>query len=182
MNQQTTSKGWLGSGWIGLLGAIIFLVIAVPLIWGGVELIGVGGSVYYLIVGGALALVALLILRSHRGALWLYVAVLAGTIVWALAEVGLSCWDLMPRILGPAILGLWFAIPAVRRRLTGGPGWPGAAWVTPALFVLSMALLLGSYSSSFVLSGMQAGATTTTASLSRALHTIHRAIRISCCL
>jgi quinoprotein glucose dehydrogenase/quinate dehydrogenase (quinone) len=147
MDQDKAAGGWFGSGWLGLIGAIIFLVIAVPLLWGGVELVGAGGSPYYLIAGIGLALVALLILRGHRGALWLYVAVLVGTIVWALAEVGFDCWGLMPRILGPAILGLWFAIPAVRRRLVKGPSWPGAAWATPLLFVVAMAMLFGSYAS-----------------------------------
>jgi quinoprotein glucose dehydrogenase/quinate dehydrogenase (quinone) len=145
MNQTMTAGGWRAAGWLGLVGTIIFLLIAAPLVWGGIELIAVGGSAYYLIVGIALALVALLILRGHRVALWLYVVVLAGTIAWALAEVGLSCWDLMPRILAPAILGLWFAIPAVRRRLVSGPVWPGAAWATPLLFVIAFALMFGSY-------------------------------------
>lgn len=68
MNQDKAAGGWLGSGWLGLLGALIFLVIAVPLVWGGVVLIEVGGSSYYLVGGIGLALVALLILRGHRGA------------------------------------------------------------------------------------------------------------------
>ncbi len=145
MNQDRAAGGWRGTGWLGLLGALIFFLLAAPLVRGGVELIRVGGSFYYLIAGIGLALVALLILRRHRAALWLYVAVLAGTILWSLAEVGLSCWDLMPRILGPAILGLWFAIPAVRRKFVAGPAWPGSAWATPLLFVVAMALLFGSY-------------------------------------
>ena len=62
-----------------------------------------------------------------------------------LAEVGLNCWALMPRLAGPAILGLWFAIPAVRRGLVRGPRLRGGAIVLPVLFVLAFALMIGSY-------------------------------------
>jgi quinoprotein glucose dehydrogenase/quinate dehydrogenase (quinone) len=126
-----------------VVGALIFLAAGLPLVWGGALLIRAGGSTYYLIAGLLLAIVGVLLWRGHRAALWLYALVLAGTILWALAEAGLDFWALLPRIFGPVVLGLWFAIPAVRRRLTAGPRLPGEGWANPALFVLAIALLLG---------------------------------------
>jgi len=128
-------------GWLGALGTLLFLLAGLPLVFGGAWLIGLGGSFYYLITGLLVTVVAVLIWRGHRGALWLYALVLLGTIVWALCEVGINFWALLPRIFGPALLGLWFAIPAVRRRLVTGPQWPGAAWATPVLFIVAIGLL-----------------------------------------
>src|SRR4051794_17396017 len=134
-----------GSAVLRWVGTIIFLILGAPLIWGGIRLVGLGGSPYYIIAGLLLVVTAILILRRQRAALWLYAALLLGTILWALAEVGLDCWALTPRLTGPAILGLWFAIPAVRRGLARGPQIPGAAIALPALFVVASGLIIGSY-------------------------------------
>jgi len=144
MNQvdSAPAEGFSLLRWIG---TAIFLVLGVPLIWGGIRLVGLGGSPYYVIAGLLLAVTAILILRRHACALWLYAVILLGTIIWALAEVGLNCWALMPRLAGPAVLGLWFAIPAVWRGLPRGPKIRGDALVLPALFVLAFGLMIGSY-------------------------------------
>ncbi len=104
-----------GSGGVPLagIGTILFLLLGLPLLWGGIRLVGLGGSPYYVIAGIFLVVTAVLILRRHACALWLYAAILLGTILWALAEVGPDCWALTPRLVGPAILG-----PVVRH--TGG--------------------------------------------------------------
>jgi quinoprotein glucose dehydrogenase/quinate dehydrogenase (quinone) len=132
-------------GFLPLIGTILFLLVGAPLVWGGVALIRAGGSAYYLVAGSLLVITAIFLWRRHSAALWLYAALLLGTILWALGEVGLNCWGLLPRIAGPAILGLWFAIPAVRRGLVQGPRFAGAGLVMPALFVAAFALILGSY-------------------------------------
>jgi quinoprotein glucose dehydrogenase/quinate dehydrogenase (quinone) len=138
------------------IGTILFLLTGIPLVWGGIVLVGLGGSPYYVIAGVLLVIVAVLSWLRHAAALWLYAALLLATILWSLAEAGLDCWALVPRLVGPAILGLWFAIPAVRRGFTRGPRIGGAGFVTPVLFVLSFALLLGSYASArFVPTGSE---------------------------
>jgi quinoprotein glucose dehydrogenase/quinate dehydrogenase (quinone) len=139
-----THASRLRPGWLSVIGAILFLVIAAPLLVGGSKLIALGGSPYYLIAGLLLLGVAILIWRHHRGALWIYVAFLVGTILWSLGEVGFDGWQLLPRLAGPAVIGLWFAVPAIRRRLRSGPNWPGEAWATAALFAVSLILVLAS--------------------------------------
>ena len=62
MNQVdgAPAQGFSALRWIG---TIIFLILGVPLIWGGIRLVGLGGSPYYVIAGLLLAVTAILILR-----------------------------------------------------------------------------------------------------------------------
>lgn len=106
--EKTTSRPLWG---IRLLGLILALMGA-ALGWGGIELVGLGGSAYYLITG--LALIAsgvLLILRKPLG-LAVFAAVFVGTLIWALAEVGWQFWPLMPRLAPVVVLGLLAALLA----------------------------------------------------------------------
>jgi glucose dehydrogenase len=57
---------------------------------------------------------------------------LTWTIAWSLWEVGLDDWALQPRLIAPALIGLLFMLPAVRRATHTSRWWVGA----PALAVL----------------------------------------------
>ena len=86
-----------------ILGAVIALVGAV-LTFGGGWLIGLGGSPYYLLAGGGLVAAGVfLILRNVLGA-WIYLGVYVATLLWALWEVGLNGWALVPRVIAPTVL------------------------------------------------------------------------------
>ena len=86
-----------------LLGALIALVGAV-LTFGGGWLLGLGGSPYYLLAGiGLIASGVFLILRSVLG-FWIYLGVYVATLLWALWEVGLNGWALVPRVIAPTVL------------------------------------------------------------------------------
>lgn len=97
------------------------------LVFGG-YLLGLGGSAYYVIAGIALIATAALLWRGNSVALLIYALVLAGTILWALWEVGLDFWQLAPRGDVLAILGVLLILPWVTRgleprvRLTSGSG------------------------------------------------------------
>ncbi len=107
-----------------VLGAVL-LLIGVVLAVGGVILIASGGSWYYALAGlGLIAAGAPMMQRLIIGA-WIYIAVFALTLIWALWEVGLQGWPLVPRLLGPLVLLLLviLALPtlgsAARWRLWG---------------------------------------------------------------
>lgn len=104
--------------WLRRLAGVVLLVIGAVLAAGGVKLLTLGGSAYYLLTGLACLGSGLLLWRGDRRGLWLYAAMLAGTVVWALAEVGTQFWQLLPRIAGPAVIGALLALPPIRRRLT----------------------------------------------------------------
>jgi quinoprotein glucose dehydrogenase len=87
---------------LGGLLALIGLALAI----GGAWLAALGGSIYYLLAGiGLIASGVLLILGRPLGA-YLYLGVFALTVLWALWEVGLNVWALIPRVFGPAVLAM----------------------------------------------------------------------------
>lgn len=107
----------LGARLVGL----ILLVVSVPLLWWGAQLLWLGGSAYYVLAGFALlASAVLLFLRRAAGA-WLYALILCVTIIWALYEAGARFWPQVPRLGGPLLLGLLMALPFVWRPLAGWP-------------------------------------------------------------
>jgi quinoprotein glucose dehydrogenase len=98
---------------------LIGLVMAV----GGLNLVILGGSTYYLVASLFLSVSGYLLLQGRRrSGAWVYVAALALTIAWALFEVGLDFWLLIPRVDGPLAIGLillifWARAPLGRRSL-----------------------------------------------------------------
>lgn len=86
--------------WPGRVLAALALIGAAITIGGGI-LLGLGGSAYYFLGG------------------------LAVTFGWAWWEVGANGWGLAPRLIGPAVIGLAFALLLIRRRL-GRAAWVAA--------------------------------------------------------
>jgi quinoprotein glucose dehydrogenase len=112
---------------LAILAAIVAL-LGLVLGVGGVWLAVLGGSLYYLIAGLILIGCAVLLWQRRPAALWLYALLLVGTMIWALAEVGLDFWQLAPRGDLLVILGVVLALPWIVRRLGGAARWPGPAW------------------------------------------------------
>lgn len=126
---------------------VFFLLLGLALAALGVWLVALGGSWYYLLAGLGVVGTGALVLRRRVEALWLYGVVLVGTILWAIAEVGLRGWELEPRLLAPAVLGIWMLLPWVRRKLVlggnaGSPMLRGAAFL-PAAGVVAALVVLG---------------------------------------
>lgn len=88
-----------------LLGGLLALIGAV-MAAGGVWLAVLGGSLYYLFAGLGLIASGILLIRGSAAGAWLYLIVFAFTVLWALWEVGLNGWALVPRIIGPALLAI----------------------------------------------------------------------------
>ena len=87
--------------------AVVLLAIALALVAGGAELALLGGSLYYVIAGVAVLVSAWWIWRGDHRGVWLYGAMLVGTLLWALAEGGLDPWRLQSRLVAPLVLGIW---------------------------------------------------------------------------
>ncbi|NBA94542.1 glucose/quinate/shikimate family membrane-bound PQQ-dependent dehydrogenase [Pseudomonas sp. R5(2019)] len=90
----------------GLLG-VLLLLMGLAMLAGGIKLSSLGGSLYYVLAGIGFAVTGILLLLGHRAALGLYAITLFASTVWALLEVGLDWWQLVPR------LSLWFALGVV---------------------------------------------------------------------
>ncbi|MDA8445897.1 glucose/quinate/shikimate family membrane-bound PQQ-dependent dehydrogenase [Paracidovorax valerianellae] len=98
---------------IGLLLVVIGLAIGV----GGVWLIALGGSWYYLPAGLATLLAGWMLAQRNPAALWVYAALVLVTLVWSLWEAGLDWWPLAARGDVFFVLGLLLLTPAVSRGL-----------------------------------------------------------------
>ncbi|HCJ29972.1 MAG TPA: glucose dehydrogenase [Pseudomonas sp.] len=98
--------------------AVIVALFGLALAAGGVWLISLGGSWYYLIAGvGMLVSGVLLFMRRITG-VWLYWLVFIGTVIWAFWEVGFEPWSLMPRLAALTVIALLTLafIPVLRHR------------------------------------------------------------------
>lgn len=111
-----------------LLSVLLFAIGALIAI-GGIWLVALGGSLYYLLGGVAVAVAGVVLWFGRAASGWLYAAFLLVTLAWSLWEAGADGWALAPRLIGPAVFGLLFALPWVRR-------WIGRAGWYPALAAL----------------------------------------------
>ncbi|GAO38707.1 quinoprotein glucose dehydrogenase [Sphingomonas changbaiensis NBRC 104936] len=120
--------------------AVVLALLGLAVGIGGAWLVALGGSLYYLIAGLALIGCAVLLWQRRPAALWLYALLLVGTMIWALAEVGLDFWQLAPRGDLLVILAILLALPWVVRRLERTARWPGPAW--PLVGAIGLAVLV----------------------------------------
>ncbi|MGE7957402.1 glucose/quinate/shikimate family membrane-bound PQQ-dependent dehydrogenase [Pseudomonas sp. NPDC089530] len=126
-----------------LLG-ILLLLMGLALLAGGIKLSMLGGSLYYLLAGIGLVISGVLLLAGRSAALLVYGVVLFASSVWALWEVGLDWWQLVPRLslffaLGVVLLLPWFRRPLLRN----GPAPLGTAVLGVAV-VLAGGAAIGS--------------------------------------
>jgi membrane-bound PQQ-dependent dehydrogenase (glucose/quinate/shikimate family) len=99
------------------LFALLLLAIGFYLMINGVRLVILGGSPYYVLFGVAISASAVLLWMRRAEAMLVYGTVLLATLAWALWESGDNGWALMPRVVAPAVLGLVWLLPALRRAL-----------------------------------------------------------------
>jgi len=118
------------AGVLVLFGAVLLL--------GGTWLALIGGSLYYVLTGGAIVVSGILIFRRNRLGALLYAAIFALTIPWALWETGPDPWALVPRLVAHAILLALVALvtPFLIRRTTWPLALGGAAGAIVALAVV----------------------------------------------
>ena len=121
-----------GSNLYRILIATLMLLLGAALAYGGGQLLALGGSPAYLVIGVALLVSAALLLARRAEGLWLYAVALAGTLIWSLWEVGLDWWALSARGSLLVVLGLLLVPVAF--------GFRGAIGSRP-LVILTLALV-----------------------------------------
>ena len=125
--------------WPRVLGVVLALV-GLALLIGGIQLVTLGGSWYYLIAGAASVVSGVLLVRGKPLGALLYLVVVIATAIWALAEVGTAFWGLVPRLAPVLVLGL-FAALALRSLRS-----PAQAIALPAAAVQAVVVLAGAAS------------------------------------
>ncbi|MFV3415007.1 glucose/quinate/shikimate family membrane-bound PQQ-dependent dehydrogenase [Pseudomonas nitroreducens] len=122
------------------LGVIIAL-LGLALAAGGIRLVSLGGSWYFLVGGLAMAASGLLIARRLPAGAWLFAAFLIATAAWAVADSGLVFWPLFSRLFMFSAIGVVVALiyPLLARsagRQTGRGAY-GIAGVLAVLVVIA---------------------------------------------
>ena len=92
-------------------------ILAIPFILGGLQLVLLGGSFYYLLAGLALLACSIRVWKCDPAGALIYGGLLVVTVAWALLESGTNLWALMPRLAALAVIGIWFLTPWYRRSI-----------------------------------------------------------------
>ncbi len=130
-----------------IISIIVFGVLGLVLLAGGIQLLMLGGSPFYLVAGVVLGLTALLIVMRRALALWLYGVFIIFSLGWAIFEVGFDWWQLAARGGLVIALGLLLLLPGVRRQL-GDPyaDEPRPASAIPVAIPVVIALIVAGFS------------------------------------
>lgn len=133
------------SRWLRVYSGIM-AIVALPLVYMGGKLVFLGGSPYYFIAGILVAISAVMLWRRTWLGGIVYGALMMGTLVWGLWEVGLDGWALVPRLVAPAMLGfpllIWLLVWISRK----GRGSAIAASAALASFtILCVYVAFGSF-------------------------------------
>lgn len=118
----------------------------------GMWLLVLGGSPYYLAAGIILVCVAGLLLRGSPWGPWLYTLLLAATLIWALKEAGLDGWAQIPRLVAPAVLGLWIWSPWIAGRIER---LTGAKLVRAGNLIFAVGILIFTFASGYWITGVR---------------------------
>src|SRR5262245_57208765 len=86
-----------------LVGAFVAL-FGLPLAAGGVYLAALGGSWYYLLAGALFLATGYLLIKRKIEGLYVCAGAFVFTTLWTFWEVGLSGWQLIPRLVAPFVL------------------------------------------------------------------------------
>lgn len=139
---NTTEIRGLG-GWLFLLLALLMALAGGVLVVMGAELVALEGSWYYALMGLALLASGGLLARRNSVGIAVFGLASLATLAWALWEVGLDGWALIPRLAWLAVIGLllWAFWPVAKCCL--GPIRPMTYFVlTGALAIVNGVVIL----------------------------------------
>ena len=81
---------WLLAGLLIIIG----LAIGIP----GIKLVSLGGSAYFLVMGVAMLISALLIIKNRTSGIVLYALAFIASAIWAVSDAGWDFWPLFSRL------------------------------------------------------------------------------------
>jgi quinate dehydrogenase (quinone) len=117
--------------------SFVFLLVGFYLIYGGAQLIALGGSTYYVPAGLALVVAAVLVFRLDARVAPLYAVFFVLSAGWAVWEAGIAFWPLAARLGMFAVLGLLLALA-----VPSMPGVRGAKGVQRASYGIALVTAL----------------------------------------
>lgn len=143
MVSKTPPRG-LSLGLLWVLGALMALIgLAIGI--GGAYLATLGGSWYFLLMGIAMLISAVLILKKNSAGLVLYALAFICSIFWAISDAGMDFWPLFSRLFTFAVLAFLAAIawPILRAVNATTPVRKAPAYGIAALLGVGMLVSAG---------------------------------------
>lgn len=143
MVSKTPPRG-LSLGLLWVLGALMALIgLAIGI--GGAYLATLGGSWYFLLMGIAMLISAVLILKKNTAGLVLYALAFICSIFWAISDAGMDFWPLFSRLFTFAVLAFLAAIawPILRAVNATAPVRKAPAYGIAALLGVGMLVSAG---------------------------------------
>jgi quinoprotein glucose dehydrogenase len=113
-NNEEPTVGFRSFKIVQLMLSAMSAIIGLVLVAGGGWLILLGGSAYYGLAGLTFLLLGALVYRGSGWAYWVSAAQILATLGWAIFEVGLDWWQLLPRgnlvvAVGIILISPWVA-------------------------------------------------------------------------
>ncbi|WP_414833621.1 glucose/quinate/shikimate family membrane-bound PQQ-dependent dehydrogenase [Afifella sp. YEN Y35] len=102
---------------VATITGIAIALLGAALAVGGIWLAALGGSWYYILAAVGFLATGILLFMHRAAALYVYAAVVLGTLVWAIWEAGFDWWQLAPRGDIVVLIGIWLLLPFVTRSL-----------------------------------------------------------------
>ena len=125
-----------------LLAGALIAVLGVILAMGGIYLAALGGSWYYILAGSAFLAAGYLMIRGRITGLYTYVGAFVFTCLWTFWEVGLSGWQLIPRLVGPFVFLVMAILIAPRLDQTTGRRVRKWGLIGVGIFVAGLGILI----------------------------------------
>ena len=124
------------------LTAVLCILFGLALAVGGVWLIWLHGSPFYVVLGTGIVVTGAMLLMRMGAALWLFAMILLVTFAWAIAEIGFDWWPLAARVDLVFLLALWLLTPWVAGRLDRGPAISKKSTVLPLWLSVAIAAVV----------------------------------------
>lgn len=120
---------WLLAGLLIIIG----LAIGIP----GIKLVSLGGSAYFLVMGVAMLVSALLIIKKRTSGIVLYALAFIASAIWAVSDAGWDFWPLFSRLFTFGVLAFLAALlwPFLTATTNKKPAFGLAAAIALALLV-----------------------------------------------
>ena len=99
--------------------AVLIVLLGIPMVWMGAQLLFLGGTPYYLAAGLLMSYSAAQLWRARPRGFVAFGLVLLLTLAWAVYEAGNAFWLVGSRIWLVGLLALWLCTPLIRRQLFG---------------------------------------------------------------
>jgi quinate dehydrogenase (quinone) len=128
---------------LALLALGLLLVVSgLFLAGGGVRLIMLGGSWYFVLAGAGQAVAGGWLLRRRSAGLLMYLLICLATVPWSLLESGAAFWPLFSRLFALALVALLLLLLMPAYRDAGAARWHRLAYPGAALLALGLAATL----------------------------------------